>query len=82
MEVMCFQLTVQTVSGRQAKLSDPIGVIIHEEMNNLVAEVGEQWIVGKQSGLGPPRGGSPSEVLHGEPHIPPACFFHFPEALY
>ncbi len=57
-------------------------MIIHEEMNNLVAEVGEHWILGKQSRLGQPGGGSPSEVLHGEPNIPPSSLLHSDQALY
>ena len=70
MEVTRFQLSVPTVRGRHPKLSDPIGVIIHEEMNQLVAEEGEHRMLGNQSGLGQSRGGRPREVLHGDPQIP------------
>jgi len=63
------EMAVRAVWRGEAEISDPIGVIIQDKMNQLIRQIMQHRHQAEKVWLRQSGGSSPSKVHHGEPKV-------------
>ncbi len=68
-EAFCAEMAVRAVGRGEAEISDPIGVIIQDKMNQLIRQILQHRHQAEKVWLRQSADSSPSKVHHGETKI-------------
>ena len=69
LKVFCAELPVLSVGRRKLELSDPIRVIVDQEVNELLWKITQPGQKAEHDRLRQPAGWSPHKVLHGKAEV-------------
>ena len=69
LKVFCAELPVLSVGRRKLELSDPIRVIVDQEVNELLRKITQAGQKAEHDRLRQPAGWSPHKVLHGKAEV-------------